>query len=161
MSGVKALRQLHVAIDRLARFHNPQTNQRQLQFVAQITQMKTSCYSRQDAASMLWISRAELSRCAGRDVSARSKHRGLINGALRAPEPFVYVTTKVVEAFGFASLRNYPLEDEVSWSGRATKLISMMFFASAASSRHDYAVSLEASPLSCGRAPEVFDHNIS
>jgi segregation and condensation protein B len=68
--------------------------------------------------------RAELSRLAGkeisRDVIGALKRHGLIDGALRAPEPgapFAYVTTgKFLEVFGLASLRDLPdverLEDE-------------------------------------------------
>src|SRR5208337_1769328 len=36
--GVEAARQLNVAIDRLPSFHDPKTNQRQFQFVAQVAQ---------------------------------------------------------------------------------------------------------------------------
>jgi segregation and condensation protein B len=68
--------------------------------------------------------RAEISRLAGkeisRDVIGALKRCGLIDGALRAPEPgapFAYVTTrKFLEVFGLASLRDLPdverLEDE-------------------------------------------------
>lgn len=68
--------------------------------------------------------RAELSRLAGkeisRDVIGALKRHGLIEGALRAPEPgapFAYVTTKkFLEVFGLATLRELPdverLEDE-------------------------------------------------
>jgi segregation and condensation protein B len=68
--------------------------------------------------------RAELSRVAGkeisRDVIGALKRHGLIDGALRAPEPgapFAYVTTKkFLEVFGLASLRDLPnveqLEDQ-------------------------------------------------
>jgi chromosome segregation and condensation protein ScpB len=65
-----------------------------------------------------------LSRLAGgeisRDVISALRRHGLIDGALRAPEPgapFAYVTTrKFLEVFGLASLRHLPdierLEDE-------------------------------------------------
>jgi len=47
-----------------------------------------------------------------RDVIASLKRRGLIDGAIRAPQPgapFAYVTTKkFLETFGFASLRDLP-----------------------------------------------------
>ena len=68
--------------------------------------------------------RAELSSVAGkeisRDVIAALKRHGLIDGALRAPQPgapFAYVTTKkFLEVFGLATLRDLPdierLEDE-------------------------------------------------
>jgi len=60
--------------------------------------------------------RTELSRLAGkeisRDVIGALKRHGLIDGALRAPEPgapFAYVTTKkFLEVFGLASLRDLP-----------------------------------------------------
>ena len=60
--------------------------------------------------------RAELSRLAGREISrdviSALKRHGLIDGALRAPEPgapYAYVTTKkFLEAFGLASLRELP-----------------------------------------------------
>ena len=70
------------------------------------------------------VTRAELSRLAGREISrdviGRLKRLDLIDGALRAPEPgapFAYVTSrKFLEAFGLASLRDLPdierLEDE-------------------------------------------------
>lgn len=60
--------------------------------------------------------RAELSRLSGReitrDVIGALKRHGLIDGALRAPEPgapYAYVTTrKFLEVFGLASLRDLP-----------------------------------------------------
>lgn len=60
--------------------------------------------------------RAELSRLAGREISRDVigvlKRLGLIDGALRAPEPgapYAYVTTrKFLEVFGLASLRELP-----------------------------------------------------
>ena len=74
--------------------------------------------------------RAELSRLAGREISrdviGALKRHGLIDGALRAPEPgapYAYVTTKkFLEAFGLASLRELPdiekLED-AGWLERS------------------------------------------
>jgi segregation and condensation protein B len=68
--------------------------------------------------------RAEISRLAGREISrdviARLKRLGLIDGALRAPAPgapFAYVTTKkFLGVFGLGTLRDLPdierLEDE-------------------------------------------------
>ena len=68
--------------------------------------------------------RAELSSVAGkeisRDVIGALKRHGLIDDALRAPQPgapFSYVTTKkFLEVFGLATLRELPdierLEDE-------------------------------------------------
>jgi segregation and condensation protein B len=60
--------------------------------------------------------RAELSQLAGkeisRDVIGALKRHGLIDGALRAPQPgapFAYVTTKkFLEVFGLATLRDLP-----------------------------------------------------
>ena len=62
------------------------------------------------------VTRGEISRLAGREISrdtiASLKRYGLIDGAIRAPQPgapFAYVTTrKFLEAFGFASLRDLP-----------------------------------------------------
>jgi segregation and condensation protein B len=62
------------------------------------------------------VTRGEISKVAGREISrdviAALKRHGLIDGAIRAPQPgapFAYVTTrKFLEAFGFASLRDLP-----------------------------------------------------
>ncbi len=63
------------------------------------------------------VTRGEISRLPGREISrdviASLKHHGLIDGAIRAPQPgappSAYVTTKkFLEAFGFASLRDLP-----------------------------------------------------
>jgi segregation and condensation protein B len=62
------------------------------------------------------VTRGEISKLAGREVSrdviASLKRHGLIDGAIRAPQPgapFAYVTTKTfLEAFGFGSLRDLP-----------------------------------------------------
>ena len=62
------------------------------------------------------VTRGDVSQLAGRpisrDVIASLKRRGLIDGAIRAPEPgapFAYVTTrKFLEVFGFVSLRDLP-----------------------------------------------------
>jgi segregation and condensation protein B len=62
------------------------------------------------------VTRGEISRLAGREISrdviAALKRHGLIDGAIRAPQPgapFAYVTTrKFLEAFGLASLRGLP-----------------------------------------------------
>ena len=62
------------------------------------------------------VTRGEISRLAGREISrdviASLKRHGLIDGAIRAPEPgapFAYVTTKrFLEVFGFATLRELP-----------------------------------------------------
>jgi segregation and condensation protein B len=62
------------------------------------------------------VTRGEISKLAGREISrdiiAALKRQGLIDGAIRAPQPgapFAYVTTRTfLEAFGFASLRDLP-----------------------------------------------------
>jgi segregation and condensation protein B len=62
------------------------------------------------------VTRGEISKLAGREISrdviASLKRHGLIDGAIRAPQPgapFAYVTTRTfLEAFGFASLRDLP-----------------------------------------------------
>ena len=62
------------------------------------------------------VTRGEISKLAGREISrdviGALKRQGLIDGAIRAPQPgapFAYVTTgKFLEAFGFASLRDLP-----------------------------------------------------
>jgi segregation and condensation protein B len=62
------------------------------------------------------VTRGEISKLAGREISrdiiAALKRHGLIDGAIRAPQPgapFAYVTTKTfLEVFGFASLRDMP-----------------------------------------------------
>jgi segregation and condensation protein B len=62
------------------------------------------------------VTRGEISRLAGREISrdviAALKRCGLIDGAIRAPQPgapFAYVTTKTfLEAFGFATFRDLP-----------------------------------------------------
>jgi segregation and condensation protein B len=62
------------------------------------------------------VTRGEICRLAGREISrdviGALKRHGLINGAIRAPQPgapFAYVTTRnFLEAFGFASLRDLP-----------------------------------------------------
>ena len=62
------------------------------------------------------VTRGEISKLAGREISrdviASLRRRGLIDGAIRAPQPgapFAYVTTRTfLEAFGLASLRDLP-----------------------------------------------------
>jgi segregation and condensation protein B len=62
------------------------------------------------------VTRGEICKLAGREISrdviGALKRHGLIDGAIRAPQPgapFAYVTTKTfLEAFGFASLRDLP-----------------------------------------------------
>jgi chromosome segregation and condensation protein ScpB len=72
--------------------------------------------------------RGEISRLAGkeisRDVIGTLKRHGLIDGALRAPEPgapFAYVTTKkFLEVFGLASLRDLPNIEKLEDAGLLT-----------------------------------------
>jgi len=69
--------------------------------------------------------RAEISRMAGKEagcyVIGRLKRLGLVDGALRAPEPgapFAYMTTrKFLEAIGLASPRELPDLDQLQGEG--------------------------------------------
>jgi segregation and condensation protein B len=71
------------------------------------------------------VTRGEISKLAGREISrdiiATLKRHGLIDGAIRAPQPgapFAYVTTrKFLEVFGFASLRDLPDLDRLKAEG--------------------------------------------
>ena len=82
--------------------------------VAELT--RTETFALTAIAYLQPVTRGEISRLAGREISrdiiAALKRHGLIDGAIRAPEPgapFAYVTTrKFLEAFGFASLRDLP-----------------------------------------------------
>jgi segregation and condensation protein B len=77
---------------------------------------KTETFALTAIAYLQPVTRREISRLAGREISrdviAALKRHGLIDGAIRAPQPgapFAYVTTrKFLEAFGFASLRDLP-----------------------------------------------------
>ena len=77
---------------------------------------KTETFALTAIAYLQPVTRGEISRLAGREISrdiiAALKRHGLIDGAIRAPQPgapFAYVTTgKFLEAFGFASLRDLP-----------------------------------------------------
>jgi segregation and condensation protein B len=77
---------------------------------------KTETFALTAIAYLQPATRGEISRLAGREISrdviAALKRHGLIDGAIRAPQPgapFAYVTTKTfLEAFGFASLRDLP-----------------------------------------------------
>ena len=70
--------------------------------------------------------RGEISKLAGREISrdviAALKRHGLIDGAIRAPQPgapFAYVTTRTfLEAFGLASLRDLPDLERLKAEGR-------------------------------------------
>ena len=77
---------------------------------------KTETFALTAIAYLQPVTRGEISRLAGREISrdiiAALKRQGLIAGAIRAPPPgapFAYVTTgKFLEAFGFATLRDLP-----------------------------------------------------
>ena len=82
--------------------------------VAELT--RTETFALTAIAYLQPVTRGEISRLAGREISrdviASLKRHGLIDGAIRAPQPgapFAYVTTrKFLEAFGFGSLRDLP-----------------------------------------------------
>jgi segregation and condensation protein B len=82
--------------------------------VAELT--RTETFALTAIAYLQPVTRGEISRLAGREISrdviAALKRHGLIDGAIRAPQPgapFAYVTTRTfLEAFGFASLRDLP-----------------------------------------------------
>jgi segregation and condensation protein B len=82
--------------------------------VAELT--RTETFALTAIAYLQPVTRGEISGLAGREISrdviAALKRRGLIDGAIRAPQPgapFAYVTTRTfLEAFGFASLRDLP-----------------------------------------------------
>ena len=82
--------------------------------VAELT--RTETFALTAIAYLQPVTRGEISRLAGREISrdviAALKRHGLIDGAIRAPQPgapFVYVTTRTfLEAFGFATLRDLP-----------------------------------------------------
>jgi segregation and condensation protein B len=75
------------------------------------------------------VTRGEISKLAGREISrdviAALKRHGLIDGAIRAPQPgapFAYVTTrKFLEAFSFASLRDLPDLERLKAKGLADR----------------------------------------
>jgi segregation and condensation protein B len=77
---------------------------------------KTETFTLTAIAYLQPVTRGEISKLAGREISrdiiAALKRHGLIDGAIRAPQPgapFAYMTTrKFLEAFGFASLRDLP-----------------------------------------------------
>jgi segregation and condensation protein B len=82
--------------------------------VAELT--RTETFALTAIAYLQPVTRGEISRLAGREISrdviASLKRHGLIDGAIRAPQPgapFAYVTTKrFLEVFGFATLRDLP-----------------------------------------------------
>ena len=77
---------------------------------------KTETFALTAIAYLQPVTRGEISKLAGREISrdviATLKRHGLIDGAIRAPQPgapFAYVTTrKFLEVFGIASLRDLP-----------------------------------------------------
>ena len=82
--------------------------------IAELT--RTETFALTAIAYLQPVTRGEISRLAGREISrdiiASLKRHGLIDGAIRAPQPgapFAYVTTRAfLETFGFASLRDLP-----------------------------------------------------
>jgi segregation and condensation protein B len=82
--------------------------------VAELT--RTETFALTAIAYLQPVARGEISKLAGREISRNVigalKRHGLIDGAIRAPQPgapFAYVTTrKFLEAFGFATLRDLP-----------------------------------------------------
>jgi segregation and condensation protein B len=82
--------------------------------VAELT--RTETFALTAIAYLQPVTRGEISKLAGREISrdiiASLKRHGLIDGAIRAPQPgapFAYVTTrKFLEVFGFATLRDLP-----------------------------------------------------
>jgi segregation and condensation protein B len=92
--------------------------------VAELT--RTETFALTAIAYLQPVTRGEISKLAGREISrdviAALKRHGLIDGAIRAPQPgapFAYVTTKrFLEAFGFASLRDLPDLERLKAEGR-------------------------------------------
>jgi segregation and condensation protein B len=86
---------------------------------------KTETFALTAIAYLQPVTRGEISKLAGREISrdviASLKRHGLIDGAIRAPQPgapFAYVTTrKFLEAFGFASLRDLPDLERIKAEG--------------------------------------------
>jgi segregation and condensation protein B len=91
--------------------------------VAELT--RTETFALTAIAYLQPVTRGEISRLAGREISrdiiAALKRHGLIDGAIRAPQPgapFAYVTTRTfLEAFGLASLRDLPDLDRLKAEG--------------------------------------------
>jgi segregation and condensation protein B len=91
--------------------------------VAELT--RTETFALTAIAYLQPVTRGEISRLAGREISrdviAALKRHGLIDGAIRAPQPgapFAYVTTKTfLEAFGLASLRDLPDLERIKAEG--------------------------------------------
>jgi segregation and condensation protein B len=82
--------------------------------VAELT--RTETFALTAIAYLQPVTRGEISKLAGREISrdviGALKRHGLIDGAIRAPQPgapFAYVTTrKFLEAFGLGTLRDLP-----------------------------------------------------
>ena len=103
--------------------------------IAELT--RTETFALTAIAYLQPVTRGEISKLAGREISrdiiAALKRHGLIDGAIRAPQPgapFAYVTTrKFLEAFGFASLRDLPdlerLKAEGLLNGGRGRMISI------------------------------------
>jgi segregation and condensation protein B len=95
--------------------------------VAELT--RTETFALTAIAYLQPVTRGEISRLAGREISrdvvASLKRHGLIDAAIRAPQPgapFAYVTTKkFLEAFGFASLRDLPDLEQLKTEGLLEK----------------------------------------
>jgi segregation and condensation protein B len=95
--------------------------------VAELT--RTETFALTAIAYLQPVTRGEISKLAGREISrdviASLKRHGLIDGAIRAPQPgapFAYVTTrKFLEAFGFASLRDLPNLERLKADGLMQK----------------------------------------
>ena len=91
--------------------------------VAELTRIET--FALTAIAYLQPVTRGEISRLAGREISrdviASLKRHGLIDGAIRAPQPgapFAYVTTRTfLEAFGLASLRDLPDLEQLKAEG--------------------------------------------
>jgi segregation and condensation protein B len=82
--------------------------------VAELT--RTETFALTAIAYLQPVTRGEISKLAGREISrdviASLKRHGLIDGAIRAPQPgapFAYVTTRTfLETFGYATVRDLP-----------------------------------------------------
>jgi segregation and condensation protein B len=91
--------------------------------VAELT--RTETFALTAIAYLQPVTRGEISKLAGREISrdviAALKRQGLIDGAIRAPQPgapFAYVTTKrFLEVFGVASLRDLPDLEQLKAEG--------------------------------------------
>jgi segregation and condensation protein B len=92
--------------------------------VADLT--RTETFALTAIAYLQPVTRGEISKLAGREISrdviASLKRHGLIDGAIRAPQPgapFAYITTrKFLEVFGFATLRDLPDLEQLKAEGR-------------------------------------------